>query len=585
MPPKISIGMAHFQDYARLEFTCQALSMYHDVSDAELIVVDASPHHEDGKDVKDYLAKCAPAWGYGTKYIPLPRNPGTAAPRERIFREASGNVVVVMDCHVLLAPGSLPRMFTWIESHPDDLVSGPLVYEDSTNTSTHFNNVWRAQMWGTWGTDERGRDPKGRPFEVWGQGLGLFACRGEAWLGFNAHFYGFGGEEGYIHEKFRRAGRKVWCLPWLRWWHSFARPGSIKYPCRVWDKVRNYVLGRQELELSLSPVYEHFVSLDHPGESLAAHLERVHGEDPRRLDGASEAELDALHRRHKIYPRQWERLIADPVNCIHPPSVRERPRESSAESLFAACASRFPWMLRLRQLASDCGHVTELCRSLETTAALLAAGPDTMVSIAAGDAPHFRVAHKMVARDRVVETFTGTVHADWLQHSIDATELLVVHASSNSERLLAILRRHGESASRRVAIVDGRDDAIHEWLASRLEWSVLSKDDGLWVLSRDPRDKRPMPSAAAKAANYLQAKALHLLDGQTAVSPEHAGARLSVCVTCPSRVNDGCSECGCPCAKKASWRSSECPHPEGNQWKDVDRRFLSETTGSPSTDG
>lgn len=38
------------------------------------------------------------------------------------------------------------------------------------------------------------------------QGLGIFACRRDVWPGFNPRLRGFGGEEGYIHEKFRRAG-------------------------------------------------------------------------------------------------------------------------------------------------------------------------------------------------------------------------------------------------------------------------------------------------------------------------------------------------------------------------------------------
>ena len=45
------------------------------------------------------------------------------------------------------------------------------------------------------------------PFEMGMQGLGVFACRKAAWPGFNPRFSGFGGEEGYIHEKIRRKKR------------------------------------------------------------------------------------------------------------------------------------------------------------------------------------------------------------------------------------------------------------------------------------------------------------------------------------------------------------------------------------------
>ena len=45
------------------------------------------------------------------------------------------------------------------------------------------------------------------------QGLGLFACRGEAWPGINPRFRGFGGEEGYLHEKVRQNGAASCAIP------------------------------------------------------------------------------------------------------------------------------------------------------------------------------------------------------------------------------------------------------------------------------------------------------------------------------------------------------------------------------------
>jgi hypothetical protein len=56
-------------------------------------------------------------------------------------------------------------------------------------------------------------DINDEPFEVPAQGLGIFSCKKSEWLGFNPHFRGFGGEECYIHEKYRQAGRKTICLP------------------------------------------------------------------------------------------------------------------------------------------------------------------------------------------------------------------------------------------------------------------------------------------------------------------------------------------------------------------------------------
>ncbi|HJN93287.1 MAG TPA: glycosyltransferase family 25 protein, partial [Dehalococcoidia bacterium] len=128
----------------------------------------------------------------------------------------------------------------------------------------HFDPVWRAGMFGVWATDERGVDPTHEPFEIPMQGLGLFACRRDAWLGFSSRFRGFGGEEGYIHEKFRQAGRRTLCLPFLRWMHRFNRPFGTRYPINWEDRVRNYFIGHRETGVSTAALEEHFAEFLNP---------------------------------------------------------------------------------------------------------------------------------------------------------------------------------------------------------------------------------------------------------------------------------------------------------------------------------
>ena len=89
-------------------------------------------------------------------------------------------------------------------------------------------------------------------------GLGIFSCKKDAGPGFNSAFRGFGGEEGYIHEKFRQRGDKCLCLPFLRWVHRFGRPDGVKYPLTRENKVRNYIIGHIELGLNLEPLFSHF---------------------------------------------------------------------------------------------------------------------------------------------------------------------------------------------------------------------------------------------------------------------------------------------------------------------------------------
>ena len=114
-------------------------------------------------------------------------------------------------------------------------------------------------MFGLWVADTRGSNPDAEAFDIPMQGLGLFACRRSAWHGFNPRFRGFGGEEGYIHEKFRRAGGRTLCLPFLRWMHRFNRPMGIPYTNTWDDRIRNYMIGFSELGWDLEPLKDHFV--------------------------------------------------------------------------------------------------------------------------------------------------------------------------------------------------------------------------------------------------------------------------------------------------------------------------------------
>jgi glycosyltransferase involved in cell wall biosynthesis len=243
--------MATYQDFDGVYFTLQSLRLYQDLDDTELLVVDNYGC--------EHTKKLVETWIKG-RYILAADPTGTAAPRDLVFREASGEAVLCCDSHVQFAPNAIGRLKAFYREHPEctDLLQGPLVYDDLENIATHFDPVWRGQMWGIWATDPRGRDAEAEPFEIPMQGLGAFSCRKSAWLGFNPRFRGFGGEEGYIHEKFRQAGCRTLCLPWLRWTHRFSRTGSVPYPLYVEDKLRNYLIGHAELGLDLRPIIAHF---------------------------------------------------------------------------------------------------------------------------------------------------------------------------------------------------------------------------------------------------------------------------------------------------------------------------------------
>jgi len=260
--PRLTIGMATYNDFDGVYFTLQALRLYQDLEDVELLVVDNFGC--------EHTRRFVEGWS-GARYVRHEDVQGTAAPRDLVFREARGDVVLCCDSHVLFPPGVIGRLAQFYREHPDcdDLLQGPLLYDDAQAISTHLDPVWREEFFGTWATDPRGLDPDGEPFEIPMQGLGAFACRRNAWLGFNPRFRGFGGEEGYIHEKFRQAGRRTLCAPWLRWMHRFSRPGGVPYRLTLDDKFRNYMIGHAELGLDLAPIITHFAERL-PQEVLAA---------------------------------------------------------------------------------------------------------------------------------------------------------------------------------------------------------------------------------------------------------------------------------------------------------------------------
>jgi glycosyltransferase involved in cell wall biosynthesis len=286
----------------------------------EFVIIENAKENAHAQAVKNLQG--GTALGDKFRVIDFPDSQGTSSTRNKIIEEARTDFVLVMDCHVLLCPvvQTLEKLFQFIDKYPNTmhLYQGPLVYDNLQMISTHFNDEWGGQMWGRWGSawtckckqkdfsvinennackivdlenqnnmpycnhcytifpqelafpghesileklgfTRLGFDSDESEFEIFAQGLGLFFTSKRSWLGFNEHCRGFGGEECYIHEKYRKAGRKALCLPFLKWLHRFARPDGVKYELTIDNKVRNYILEFTELDLDLSPVYKEFV--------------------------------------------------------------------------------------------------------------------------------------------------------------------------------------------------------------------------------------------------------------------------------------------------------------------------------------
>jgi hypothetical protein len=604
MSPFLTLGMATFDDHAGVAFTIQALRLFHPevLPHLELLVVDNQPDSASGAQNRAFVKQVQERML--ARYIPAPEVVGTSAPRDRIFAEASGAAVLVCDCHVLFTPGSLARLIAYYQDDPDslDLLSGPLLRDDLEVLGTHFDPVWRDQMYGVWGRAWRSpvdgslwscahQDLEGlvqpirlgeglpthasqvpglprlayagheevlpqhgwrciadeqEPVEIPGMGLGAFACRKAAWPGFHPRARGFGGEELYIHEKIRRAGGRNLFVPWLGWWHFFGRQ-RVPYPLSAWTRARNYVLEWTELGWPLEPIRAAF-----PAGVIAE--------------------------------EHWQQLVGDPANppesplsvqpaaaCCNgqaaPAPVPTEPAPLATLEQLAQLAARTPSDINehvptLTQLASEADVVVEFgVRHGVSTVALLAGQPKRFVTYDLQRDERLAAMLRTVAGDTDFEFRQG----DSRNVEIEECDLLFIDTLHHADQLWAELWRHAPRTKRRICLHDteiygeqgdnggpGLLPALRKYVRLHPEWSVIRHDSnnhGLTVLSRDPADKPDLPSTATQVWNYARAlarmAAAKVQGHELLVTEDQAGQRLDVCALCPLRNGERCSKCGC----------------------------------------
>ena len=254
---KLTIGSLVYDDFDGIYFSYQSIRLNNQdiLDDLDLIVVDNNPESPEGKATKDFCTKAK------IRYEPYTSNKSTAL-RNKVFELSEAPHSVCMDPHVIFEPNTIQNLLRFYQANPEseDLYQGPLLMDciKGHDPMTHMDPVWRSHMWGIWGVDPRGISANMAPFEIPMQGLGTFSCKTDSWLGFNEKFIGFGGEEGYIHEKYRKNKRTTWCLPFFRWLHRFGRPRGVPYPLSLEHRIHNYFVGFNELKLDKSPLIEHF---------------------------------------------------------------------------------------------------------------------------------------------------------------------------------------------------------------------------------------------------------------------------------------------------------------------------------------
>jgi hypothetical protein len=257
----LTIGMATYDDYDGVFFSIQALRMYHPICNTdhvEFIILDSNPNSQHGIACKGLTNA-----SNNIKYVAHSGVPSSFN-KYKIADYATGQYVLIIDCHVLIEFNGISQLLTYFHNNPNckHLIQGPLWYDDLRNISTHFEPKWSGDMYGVWATDKTSYD-KGEPFEIPMQGMGLLAFEKSAWQGINQSFKGFGGEEGYIAAKFRQWGGNNLCLPQLKWNHRFGRPNGVKYPLILEDRIWNYFIGWLEITRDpdhqmIKDIYEYF---------------------------------------------------------------------------------------------------------------------------------------------------------------------------------------------------------------------------------------------------------------------------------------------------------------------------------------
>ena len=371
---KLTIGCPTCYDYSGTLMAVHALLKYHKFEELsyEILVIDNTP---DDKYRNSLKAQINGIDNPRVRYVEFTEKRGPAESKNKVIENARGEYVLCMDGHVLLEEGTVERLLDFLNNIPkdkeNDFFTGPLSHNNN-GTSTHFDNVWRGQMQGIWANDpELLKDDELKP--IWGNGCGLFIIKRDSWLGFNKSFKGFGGEEGYIHEKYRKHGQEVYLIPWLRWWHRFGNPDTKHYLLTRFHKVRNYVLGHLELDLPLFGVFNHFVSLGDfkTPEELKDHLRSEHSVPERLLKTDDMVELQKVHSDHKLSQEEWEYILQDPIK-------HEDPEEGTIKEMFDTykleksndLGEHFDLMLKYAKKVDTIGDISR--RSLSVLPALRA---------------------------------------------------------------------------------------------------------------------------------------------------------------------------------------------------------------------
>lgn len=240
---------------------------------------------------------------------------------------------------------------------------------------------------------------------------------------------------------------------------------------------------------------------------------------------------------------------------------------------------------KLRELAEQCDHVTDVgMRPDVSSVALLSGQPEVMVHLVPPKQPvrHWAVGKEYEhVRGRTEVKVLSSDTPTWDMQ--EETDLLFLDTRHTANQIYLELTKYAPQVRRYIVRHDTQiygetgDDGgpglmfgIRKYLREHPEWVVAHHTDdqyGLTVLSRDDRDLRSLPGAWKQGFTFARHLMRAAIDGSELVGDDVFNARLDVCATCPLRVHNRCSKCGCFLDHnealnkpgKAAYANEECP--------------------------
>ena len=529
--PTLAVVMAHYDDFNGAYFSIQHLRIAATPA-SEFVILDnssaAKPVVHDA--LRDFCGQI------GAKLVAAPHLDGTSQTRNAAIAAARADIVICMDCHVLLRPGAeaaVIKYFTEAENR-NNILSGAMLMDglDPKDAPTHFQPQWNDQMWGRWGaiwvTPEGDKItvledlqtglcrvmgfngslilppapekwniqnmPYGRhedamrafgmktwmessgpddTVEIPGMGLGCFAVWRTNWLGFNPAASGFGGEELAVHEAYRQNGGKAVCLQSFQWGHRFFRGNNTAAP---------YPMSLWK-KVRNNVLWYQQLKLD---------LSPIHRE---------------FVQKNRMSQSAWDRLIADPVAFDESKSQDEGtyrnsglPQPANADTIdleglihWTSVTARDlnDHVVYLAQLATKCKSAAEFSGRRESTVALLPViGPIYSFNDEADD-ELFKTVKRIVAgtstpgRTRSLHLARIGINRSLIQTLPEPVDFLFLDTEHNGERATAELELHAKNVKRYIVFHDtelygevgdngsGMASAIEEWVESHPEWFVM----------------------------------------------------------------------------------------------------------------